>query len=77
MVEAGRCPGAGEVGALRLTFTLNEGGPTAGEVLVARLAAVASLRDIAIVEPAIEDVVARLYTDPQQRGRDPAARRQA
>lgn len=60
VVEAGEV-GAGEVGALRLTFALNEGGPTAGE-LVARLAAVASLRDIAIVEPDIEDVVARLYT---------------
>jgi ABC-2 type transport system ATP-binding protein len=31
--------------------------------LVARLAAVGSLRDISVVEPDIEDVVARLYSD--------------
>ncbi len=43
----------------RLTFVLGEG-VRAGE-LVARLAAVASLRDLSVVEPDIEDVVARLY----------------
>ncbi|MEV4759190.1 ATP-binding cassette domain-containing protein [Micromonospora sp. NPDC049559] len=36
---------------------------TAGEV-VARLAGLAALRDISIVEPDIEDVVARLYRGP-------------
>jgi ABC-2 type transport system ATP-binding protein len=45
---------------LRLTFTMANGGPTAGE-LVARIAAVAPIRDISITEPTIEDVVARLY----------------
>ncbi len=44
-------------------IAVSEPGVTAGE-LVARLAAVASLRDIAIVEPDIEDVVARLYAGP-------------
>lgn len=42
----------------RLTYALTGG--SAGP-LVARLAAVGSLRDLAVVEPAIEDVVARLY----------------
>ncbi len=42
----------------RLTYELD--GATAGE-LVARLAATASLRDLAVVEPEIEDVIARLY----------------
>nr|MDT0658940.1 ATP-binding cassette domain-containing protein [Micromonospora sp. DSM 115978] len=39
---------------------------TAGQV-VSRLAGLAALRDIAIVEPDIEDVVARLYGDPGDR----------
>jgi ABC-2 type transport system ATP-binding protein len=54
-------PGATLVGTegLRLTYELADGG-SAGE-LVARLAAGASLRDLAVLEPAIEDVVARLY----------------
>jgi viologen exporter family transport system ATP-binding protein len=43
---------------LRLTYELD--GVTAGE-LVARLATRASLRDLAVVEPEIEDVIARLY----------------
>jgi ABC-2 type transport system ATP-binding protein len=43
---------------LRVTYVLD--GATAG-ALVARLAAVGSLRDISIAEPDIEDVVARLY----------------
>jgi ABC-2 type transport system ATP-binding protein len=43
---------------LRLTYALT--GATAGE-LVARVAEVGSLRDISVVEPDIEDVVARLY----------------
>ncbi len=42
----------------RLTYELD--GATAGE-LVARLAATAPLRDLAVVEPEIEDVIARLY----------------
>jgi ABC-2 type transport system ATP-binding protein len=44
--------------ALRVTYVLD--GATAG-ALVARLAAVGSLRDISVLEPDIEDVVARLY----------------
>ena len=43
-----------------ITFSLDGSSTTAGE-LVARLAAVASLRDISVQEPEIEDVVARLY----------------
>jgi ABC-2 type transport system ATP-binding protein len=43
-----------------ITFSLDGAGTTAGE-LVAQLAAVASLRDISVQEPAIEDVIARLY----------------
>jgi ABC-2 type transport system ATP-binding protein len=43
---------------LRITYALT--GATAGE-LVARVAEVGSLRDISVVEPDIEDVVARLY----------------
>jgi ABC-2 type transport system ATP-binding protein len=45
-----------------VTFSLDGSATTAGE-LVARLASVASLRDISIQEPAIEDVIARLYTE--------------
>jgi ABC-2 type transport system ATP-binding protein len=48
-----------ESDGLRLTYALT--GATAGEV-VARLAGVAELRDLSVVEPDIEDVVARLYT---------------
>jgi len=53
-------PGATLVRAegARLTYELD--GATAGE-LVARLAATAPLRDLAVVEPEIEDVIARLY----------------
>jgi ABC-2 type transport system ATP-binding protein len=51
-----------EVDGHRLVCTL-DGGTTAGE-LVARLAAVGSLRDISVQEPAIEDVVAKLYANP-------------
>jgi ABC-2 type transport system ATP-binding protein len=47
-----------EADGRRLTYTLD--GVSAGP-LVARLAAAGSLRDLAVVEPAIEDVVARLY----------------
>jgi ABC-2 type transport system ATP-binding protein len=43
---------------LRITYALT--GATAG-ALVARLAEVGTLRDISVVEPDIEDVVARLY----------------
>jgi ABC-2 type transport system ATP-binding protein len=46
----------------RLTFALS--GST-GE-LVARLAATAALRDLTVLEPDIEDVVARLYTEPDE-----------
>jgi ABC-2 type transport system ATP-binding protein len=45
---------------LRWTFALSDGA-TAG-ALVGRLAGTASLRDLSVIEPAIEDVVARLYT---------------
>jgi ABC-2 type transport system ATP-binding protein len=45
----------------RITYALEDGGTTAGE-LVRRLAEVAPIRDISILEPDIEDVVARLYT---------------
>ena len=44
----------------RITYSL-DGSTTTGE-LVRRLAEVAALRDIAVLEPDIEDVVARLYT---------------
>jgi viologen exporter family transport system ATP-binding protein len=44
----------------RITYAL-DGTTTAGD-LVRRLAEVAALRDISVLEPAIEDVVARLYT---------------
>jgi ABC-2 type transport system ATP-binding protein len=52
---AGEAAGAG----LRLTYELGDG-VSAGE-LVGRLAAQAALRDLTILEPAIEDVVARIY----------------
>jgi ABC-2 type transport system ATP-binding protein len=45
----------------RITYALDGSATTAGE-LVRRLAEVAALRDISVLEPAIEDVVARLYT---------------
>ena len=47
-----------EADGRRITYGL--AGTTAGE-LVARLATVAALRDITVLEPDIEDVVARLY----------------
>ncbi|HEY7225885.1 MAG TPA: ATP-binding cassette domain-containing protein [Micromonosporaceae bacterium] len=50
-----------------LTFSL-DGGTPAG-ALVAALAEVGGLRDIAISEPDIEDVVARLYLSPAPRPR--------
>ena len=46
---------------LRLEFGLRDGA-NAG-ALVARIAAVASLRDLSVIEPDIEDVVARIYRD--------------
>jgi ABC-2 type transport system ATP-binding protein len=49
---------ATEADGRRLTYTLD--GVSAGP-LVARLAAAGSLRDLAVVEPAIEDVITRLY----------------
>lgn len=51
---------ASEADGRRLTFAL--AGTSAGP-LVARLAAIGSLRDLAVVEPAIDEVVTRLYTD--------------
>ena len=48
---------------LMVTYRL-EGSATAGE-LVARLASLASLRDISVQEPDIEDVIARLYASGQ------------
>ena len=63
LVEPIALPGvsveSSEADGCRLLFAL-DGGTTAGE-LVARLASVASLRDISVQEPAIEDVVAKLY----------------
>jgi ABC-2 type transport system ATP-binding protein len=50
-----------EAGGRRMTYALDGSGATAGE-LVRRLAEIAALRDISVVEPDIEDVVARLYT---------------
>ncbi|MEV0650941.1 ATP-binding cassette domain-containing protein [Phytomonospora sp. NPDC050363] len=44
----------------RVSFALTNGTSTAGE-LVARLASTVALRDVSIVEPDIEDVIARLY----------------
>jgi ABC-2 type transport system ATP-binding protein len=44
----------------RISYALD--GTTTAGALVARLAAVGGLRDISIVEPDIEDVIARLYT---------------
>jgi ABC-2 type transport system ATP-binding protein len=43
----------------RLTYSLD--GTTSAGALVARLAAVGSLRDLSVREPEIEDVIARLY----------------
>jgi len=44
----------------RIVYTL-DGTITAGQ-LVSRLTEIAALRDISVLEPAIEDVVARIYT---------------
>jgi viologen exporter family transport system ATP-binding protein len=49
-----------------ITFSLDPAVTTAGE-LVAALASDGGLRDISISEPAIEDVIARLYATPAQR----------
>jgi ABC-2 type transport system ATP-binding protein len=57
VVPGARLP-ATEADGRRLTYTLD--GVSAGP-LVARLAAAGSLRDLAVVEPAIEDVITRLY----------------
>jgi ABC-2 type transport system ATP-binding protein len=51
---------ATEAGGRRVTFALDGSGAGAGE-LVARLAAAGTLRDLAVVEPDIEEVIARLY----------------
>jgi ABC-2 type transport system ATP-binding protein len=47
----------------RITYALEGGGTPAGE-LVRRLAEIAPIRDISILEPDIEDVVARRLTRP-------------
>jgi ABC-2 type transport system ATP-binding protein len=49
-------------GGRRVTYTLDGDAITAGD-LVRRLTEGARLRDISILEPSIEDVVARLYTE--------------
>ena len=49
-----------QVNGRRIVYAL-DGTVTAGEV-VSRLAEMAALRDISVLEPAIEDVVARIYT---------------
>jgi ABC-2 type transport system ATP-binding protein len=54
-----------EAGGRRVTYALS--GASAGE-LVARLAGAGPLRDLSVVEPAIEDVVARLYREPGPAG---------
>jgi ABC-2 type transport system ATP-binding protein len=48
-----------------LTFSLDGSRTPAGD-LVAALASAGGLRDISINEPAIEDVIARLYAAPAQ-----------
>ena len=53
-----------EADGRRVTYALDGDAATAGD-LVRRLAEVAALRDISVVEPGIEDVVARLYTGPR------------
>jgi ABC-2 type transport system ATP-binding protein len=50
-----------EADGRRVTYALEGGGTTAGELLH-RLMEVAPIRDVSVLEPAIEDVVARLYT---------------
>jgi ABC-2 type transport system ATP-binding protein len=50
-----------ETDGRRITYALDGSATTAGE-LVRRLAEVGSLRDISVLEPDIEEVVARLYT---------------
>jgi len=56
-----------EADGRRITYALEGGRTTAGE-LVRRLAELASIRDISVLEPAIEDVVARLYADRDRHG---------
>jgi len=50
-----------EASGRRITYALDGNAATAGD-LVRRLAEIATLRDLSILEPDIEDVVARLYT---------------
>jgi ABC-2 type transport system ATP-binding protein len=50
-----------EADGRRVTYALDGGGTTAGELLH-RLTEIAPIRDVSVLEPAIEDVVARLYT---------------
>ncbi|GAA5191322.1 ATP-binding cassette domain-containing protein [Rugosimonospora acidiphila] len=57
----GVAPEAVEADGYRVTFGLSGG--TAGE-LVAALARDGALRDVSVLEPDIEDVVARLYAEP-------------
>jgi len=53
-----------EADGRRVTYALDGDAATAGD-LVRRLAEVAALRDISVVEPGIEDVVTRLYAGPR------------
>src|SRR5262249_47315261 len=56
-----------EADGRRITYALDGRGTTAGELLQ-RLAEVAPIRDISVLEPAIEDVVTRLYADRGENG---------
>jgi ABC-2 type transport system ATP-binding protein len=55
-----------------LTFSL-DGSRTPAGSLVATLAQLGALRDISIAEPAIEDVIARLYAGDGGPGTAPSA----
>jgi ABC-2 type transport system ATP-binding protein len=56
----GACVESSSSDGLRITFSLDGTGATAGD-LVAWVAAHGALRDISVLEPEIEDVIARLY----------------
>jgi ABC-2 type transport system ATP-binding protein len=59
---AGTSMTAVEADGHRVTFALDD---ISAGAAVAGLVAVASVRDLSVVEPDIEDVVARLYGDPR------------
>jgi ABC-2 type transport system ATP-binding protein len=54
-------PGVTLVSVDALRYTYEHADDTSAGELVARLATIAPLRDLAVVEPEIEDVIARLY----------------